>query len=161
MLPEADPSLARLSGLMPELPSNRIRELFERLRQVGGEFDGALEQDSWLLVQRAGEPVGLEVDPTLATAIRREMAGNTSGRDLLFEGVRELQRTISNAVWRGADEYLQDFKTLGVAEHVDAIVSSVDVGYRKPNPATFEAAMAQQSVRPENASWSATQRETT
>ena len=48
---------------------------------------------------------------------------------------------VSNAVWRGDDEYRQDFEALGLAEYIDAFISSVDLGNRRPHPAMFEVAL--------------------
>jgi FMN phosphatase YigB (HAD superfamily) len=152
LLPGAsDPNVDRLAALLPQLALSQVRELYDRLSQAGREFADALRQDSLLLIQRAAADVGLVADPPLALGIRRALAGNRYGRDRLFAGVPELLQTIrvmgcrcvilSNAIWRGAREYEDDFVALGLAEYVDAVVSSVDVGYRKPHPAIFEAAL--------------------
>ena len=52
-------------------------------------------------------------------------------------------RTIiaSNTYWRDAESYWEDFRLLGMAEYVDAIVTSVDAGHLKPHPAVFKMAM--------------------
>jgi FMN phosphatase YigB (HAD superfamily) len=47
----------------------------------------------------------------------------------------------SNTYWRDAESYWDDFRLLGMAEYVDAIVTSVDAGHLKPHPAVFEMAM--------------------
>ena len=47
----------------------------------------------------------------------------------------------SNTYWRDAESYWQDFRLLGMADYVDAIVTSVDAGHLKPHPAVFEMAM--------------------
>ena len=49
---------------------------------------------------------------------------------------------LSNVQVRGADEYWRDFADLGVAHLIDAVVTSHDVGFRKPHPAMFQAGMA-------------------
>ena len=68
----------------------------------------------------------------------------------LFPGARELLESIqnlglkcvicSNAVWRDAAAYWRDFEALGVVSLIDAVVSSVDAGVRKPNPGIFDKA---------------------
>jgi HAD superfamily hydrolase (TIGR01662 family) len=48
---------------------------------------------------------------------------------------------LSNVQVRGAAEYWRDFEDLGVAHLIDGVVTSLEVGYRKPHPAMFEAAL--------------------
>jgi FMN phosphatase YigB (HAD superfamily) len=47
----------------------------------------------------------------------------------------------SNTYWRDAESYWEDFRLMGLADYVDAIVTSVDAGHLKPHPAVFEMAM--------------------
>jgi HAD superfamily hydrolase (TIGR01549 family) len=46
---------------------------------------------------------------------------------------------LSNVQVRGAAEYWRDFNDLDVAHLIDAIVTSLEVGFRKPHPAMFDA----------------------
>jgi len=55
----------------------------------------------------------------------------------------------SNTYWRDADSYWEDFRLLGMADHVDGIITSVDAGHLKPHPAVFEMAMTWAGVPPE------------
>jgi putative hydrolase of the HAD superfamily len=55
----------------------------------------------------------------------------------------------SNTYWRDADSYWDDFRNLGLAEYVDAIVTSVDAGHLKPHPAVFLMAMRWAGTEPE------------
>jgi FMN phosphatase YigB (HAD superfamily) len=48
---------------------------------------------------------------------------------------------VSNAQWRDGEAYRQDFADLALADLVDAYVSSVDVGYRKPHETMFRTAL--------------------
>lgn len=48
---------------------------------------------------------------------------------------------VSNATWRDGMAYRRDFDALGVGHLVDAIISSVDVGFYKPHRAMFDAAL--------------------
>jgi len=48
---------------------------------------------------------------------------------------------LSNVQVRGADEYWRDFADLGIAHLIDAVVTSLDVGFRKPHPAMFQAGL--------------------
>jgi HAD superfamily hydrolase (TIGR01509 family) len=47
----------------------------------------------------------------------------------------------SNTYWRDAESYWEDFRLLGMAPYIDAVVTSVDAGHLKPHPAVFEMAM--------------------
>jgi putative hydrolase of the HAD superfamily len=47
----------------------------------------------------------------------------------------------SNTYWRDAESYWEDFRQLGMAAHIDGIITSVDAGHLKPHPAVFEMAM--------------------
>ena len=54
----------------------------------------------------------------------------------------------SNTYWRDSDSYWEDFKLLGMADHVDAIVTSNDAGHLKPHPAVFEMAIRASGAEP-------------
>jgi HAD superfamily hydrolase (TIGR01509 family) len=69
----------------------------------------------------------------------------------LFPGAVELLRAmrrsgartalVSNTQWRTGETYRRDFNHWGVADCIDAYVTSLDVGFRKPHPAMFHAAL--------------------
>ena len=94
---------------------------------------------------------GLPVDADKLKRIRRAMSIPVADRFQPLPGAAELLleihamglRTViaSNTYWRDADSYWDDFHHLGMAEHVDAIVTSVDAGHLKPHPALFAMAM--------------------
>jgi len=48
---------------------------------------------------------------------------------------------VSNVQVRGALEYQRDFADLGVVHLVDSIITSLEIGFRKPHPAIFKAAI--------------------
>ena len=48
---------------------------------------------------------------------------------------------LSNVQVRGAPEYWRDFADLGVQHLIDSVVTSLDVGFRKPHRAMFDAAL--------------------
>jgi HAD superfamily hydrolase (TIGR01509 family) len=88
----------------------------------------------------------------------RALCEPAAQRIQLFPGTRELllaQRqlglrcvVLSNTTFRGTAEYWQDFRDFGVAELLDGVITSMDVGYRKPHPAIFEAAVAEAGCQP-------------
>jgi len=104
-----------------------------------------------VLIAASLERRGLPTDMTTVALIRRAMALPVADRMKPLPGARELLaeihalglRTViaSNTYWRDAESYWEDFRLLGMADHVDAIVTSVDAGHLKPHPAVFEMAM--------------------
>jgi HAD superfamily hydrolase (TIGR01509 family) len=94
---------------------------------------------------------GLPEDGATVKAIRRAMAIPVADRMKPLPGALELLQQIhalglrtiiaSNTYWRDAESYWDDFRLLGLAELIDAIVTSVDAGHLKPHPAVFEMAM--------------------
>jgi FMN phosphatase YigB (HAD superfamily) len=112
-----------------------------------------------VLITTCLERQGLPCDAATVRGIRRAMAIPIDERFQPLPGSGELLRTIrglglrnviaSNTYWRDADSYWDDFRMLGMAEHIDDIVTSVDAGHLKPHPAVFELAMQRAGVAPE------------
>ena len=104
-----------------------------------------------VLIARSLERQGLHSDSETVNRLRRAMAIPVSDRMRPLPGAPELlaeihrlgMRTViaSNTYWRDADSYWDDFRLLGMADHIDAVVTSVDAGHLKPHPAVFEMAM--------------------
>jgi HAD superfamily hydrolase (TIGR01509 family) len=102
---------------------------------------------------------GLSADASTVSRIRRAMAIPVHDRFKPLPGALELLRDIhawgmrnviaSNTYWRDADSYWDDFRMLGMAEYIDAIVTSVDAGHLKPHPAVFEMAVRWAGVPPD------------
>jgi HAD superfamily hydrolase (TIGR01509 family) len=94
---------------------------------------------------------GLSADAETVRRIRRAMAIPVADRMRPLPGAIELLaeiralglRTVitSNTYWRDADSYWEDFRLLGMAPYIEAVVTSVDAGHLKPHPAVFEMAM--------------------
>jgi FMN phosphatase YigB (HAD superfamily) len=149
--PEADPRLADLCAAVPGLSRDLGADLIQRLGDRAAGMESALTQDTAGLVREAAASLGLTLDGAGIVAIRRAMCLPAAGRGGLFSGARALLATIkaedlrcvivSNAVWRDGEAYRRDFEALGVSDFIDAIISSVDVGFRKPHPAIFRVAL--------------------
>jgi HAD superfamily hydrolase (TIGR01509 family) len=102
---------------------------------------------------------GLPADAKTVARIRRAMALPVADRMKPLPGATELlaeirslgMRTViaSNTYWRDAQSYWEDFRLLGMAAYIDAIVTSVDAGHLKPHPAVFEMAMRVAEAPPE------------
>lgn len=94
---------------------------------------------------------GLPADAAAVKAVRRAMSLPVADRMKPLPGALELLREIhalglltiiaSNTYWRDAESYWDDFRALGLAMHIDDIVTSVDAGHLKPHPAVFQMAM--------------------
>jgi FMN phosphatase YigB (HAD superfamily) len=94
---------------------------------------------------------GLPADAQSVMRIRRAMALPVADRMKPLPGAVELLAGIqslglraviaSNTYWRDAESYWDDFRVMGLAGYVNAIVTSVDAGHLKPHPAVFEMAM--------------------
>lgn len=142
----------RLQASFPDLALDRATDLVLALEEASTALDGASEQ----VVDRY---IGDTLRRRALPSSRRETAAVLSalcvpahGRVELFAHAEEMLRVlreadlrcavVSNTVWRGNAAYWGDFEALGIAPFIDAVVSSVDLGYRKPHPAVFEAGAA-------------------
>jgi FMN phosphatase YigB (HAD superfamily) len=104
-----------------------------------------------LLIATSLSRHGLPSDDQTVARIRRAMALPVADRLKPLPGAVELladihslgMRTViaSNTYWRDAESYWEDFRLLRMADHVDAIITSVDAGHLKPHPAVFVMAM--------------------
>jgi FMN phosphatase YigB (HAD superfamily) len=92
---------------------------------------------------------GLRCDPV---AVRQAMCvpaadwvGQRPDAIAFLEGLGRLglrRVIVSNVVWRAAEDYWRDFTELGLAPHLDSVVSSYDLLVRKPNLLMFQIALA-------------------
>jgi HAD superfamily hydrolase (TIGR01509 family) len=153
---------------MPEMSSEAVDALVADLIQnsrIGDEARSINTEHTVqvppaeLLVAAALSRHGLSSDDQTVARIRRAMALPVADRLKPLPGAVELLSEIhalglrnviaSNTYWRDAESYWEDFRLLGMADHVDAIVTSVDAGHLKPHPAVFEMAMRAGGARPE------------
>jgi HAD superfamily hydrolase (TIGR01549 family) len=56
---------------------------------------------------------------------------------------------VSNTITRDSDLYAEDFEGYGVSQYIDTILTSIDVGFRKPHPAIFAAAVEAAQCAPD------------
>lgn len=155
---DRDERIARVGaalGLGPE----RAEEMVRRLERGGALAPGQTTQDSAGLIRETAAQVGMALSEGDAVAVRRAMCLAAAGRWELFPGAVELLATIkalglscgllSNGTWRDDESYRRDLQELGVSRFVDAVVTSVETGLRKPNPRLFELALATVGCPPE------------
>jgi FMN phosphatase YigB (HAD superfamily) len=146
---------AALPGLEPATVDALADDLIESSRP-GDEArsmttESAMSTAAEVLVATCLVRRGLPDDADTVRRLRRAMSIPVSDQMKLLPGAAELLLEIhalgmrsvvaSNTYWRDADSYWDDFNVLGVAEHIDAIVTSVDAGHLKPHPAVFEMGM--------------------
>lgn len=127
-----------------------VEVMSERMRLT--RQDRSYVQDTAGVIRRVGQEFGLRADAATALAVRRARRVSPLGHMEPFPGALDLLplirshglrcAAVSNADWRGEEEYRADFADLGLDAYFDAIVTSVDVGFVKPHPAMFEAAAA-------------------
>ncbi len=56
---------------------------------------------------------------------------------------------VSNVIWRGRDALRRDFEHFGLASHISEYLTSLDVGWRKPDDRIFEMALGLGGTPPE------------
>src|SRR5260370_39921973 len=149
----------RIAAAMPARHTAAVQALAEDLitssrpgdeaRSISTEMEIVVKAEVLIATSLARQ--GLPTDPQTVTRLRRAMSIPISDRMQPLPGARELLadmhalglRTViaSNTYWRDADSYWDDFRHLGLAEHIYASFTSVDAGYLKRHPAVFEMAM--------------------
>jgi FMN phosphatase YigB (HAD superfamily) len=158
----------RVAAAMPALTPSAVQALVDDLIQSSriGDEARSLTTEHTVVVPAAEVLVatsltrqGLPSDVQTVAHIRRAMALPVADRLRPLPGAVELLSDIkslgmrsviaSNTYWRDAESYWDDFRQLGMAHFVDAIVTSVDAGHLKPHPAVFEMAMRAGGAPPE------------
>jgi len=111
---------------------NRLRARLHRMRLEAAGATGNLDAVAARIVQLESDPAHFALYPDTVPALER----------LHGAGVRML--VVSNHVWRLG----QVIAALGIAPHINAVISSAQAGYRKPHPRIFEAAIAAAGAPP-------------
>jgi FMN phosphatase YigB (HAD superfamily) len=151
----------RIRAAMPGIAPGTVEALADELiessrpgdeaRTISTENQVSINSPAEMLIAGCLGRCGLEADADTIRRLRRAMSIPVSDRMKPLPGAIELLAAIhdlgmrnviaSNTYWRDADSYWEDFRLLGMAEHVDGIVTSVDAGHLKPHPAVFVMAM--------------------
>jgi HAD superfamily hydrolase (TIGR01509 family) len=158
----------RVAAAMPALEQNVVDTLVAdliRSSRIGDEARSISSETTVeiapadLLITASLERQGLPGDGQSVMRIRRAMALPVADRMKPLPGAIELLAAIrslglraviaSNTYWRDAESYWDDFRVMGLADYVSAIVTSVDAGHLKPHPAVFEMAMQAAGASPE------------
>jgi HAD superfamily hydrolase (TIGR01509 family) len=165
---DGDGRRQRVAAAMPTCPPATVEALVADLIESSrlGDEARSISTEHTVLVPPAEILVasslwrqGLPADARSVAKVRRAMALPVADRLKPLPGAVELLSEIhalgmrsviaSNTYWRDSESYWEDFRLLGMAAHVDAIVTSVDAGHPKPHPALFEMAMRAGGAPPE------------
>jgi HAD superfamily hydrolase (TIGR01509 family) len=149
----------RLRAAFPGLGPEQAAACAAELDQAGAQLPGTLTQDPGSFIRPALRRYGLGGGPDQVAAALSAMCLPAASRLRLFPGAAGLLASIkdhglpcvicSNAIWRNAAAYWHDLHSLGIADRIDAVVSSADTGFRKPHPAMFLRAAAAAGVPPQ------------
>lgn len=156
LLPDAWPSLdrdrrqsaARLCQRAPALAEAQAADIVESLAAV--KHPASSRQMTAVLVDETIRRHGLEavVSPEeIIDAMCLPAAGRVTpfpgGRDMLAS-LAERSRIVivTNVMWRPRQAQQRDFEELGLGDHISDYVTSLDVGWRKPDRRFFDAALA-------------------
>jgi FMN phosphatase YigB (HAD superfamily) len=140
--------LSRLAALLPGLaPAESLSALRSALR----DDEQSPVQNTLAVLSDAVRALGADYPDKDMDAVRRALCAPAVSGVALFPGARELLESIhglglrcvvlSNVQVRGAAEYWRDFNDLDVVHLIDAIVTSLDVGFRKLHLAMFDAGL--------------------
>ena len=153
---DGEEQVRRLGARVRGLPQGSAIELVDLLSQVTHPASGTQLTDH--LVEGALRSCGLaELVPV--EAVIEAMCLPAAGRVDLFPGARRLLRglasrarvvIVTNTLWRRREALQRDFAPLGVAEHITDYVTSIDVGWRKPHPRVYDAALRAGGAAPES-----------
>jgi HAD superfamily hydrolase (TIGR01509 family) len=139
----------RLTRAIPTLTEREATALVAALAPL--DHPPTERQQTDRLVTEALTAVAPRV-PIAVRAVIDAMSLPARGRVQPFPGASELLgglarrgvRVIvaSNVLWRDGRAQHRDFEDLGLSDYVADYVTSLDVGWRKPHPAFFEAALS-------------------
>ena len=147
---------------IPEAPELIQNVTVWVMKEVGASYarHELEELDVLELFERALSGLGLEVPRELAQQIHElEYRAVVSERTVPPENLAALDQLRERGLKLGLVSnahflptlMLEDFERLGLAERMDAIVTSSQLGMRKPHPAIFERMLAALDVAPEEA----------
>ena len=151
----------RIRAAMPGVDAATVEALADDLiessrpgdeaRSISTENKVSINSPAETLIAGCLSRCGLQADADTIRRLRRAMSIPVSDRMKPLPGALELLAEIhrlgmrnviaSNTYWRDADSYWEDFRLLGMADHIDGVITSVDAGRLKPHPAVFEMAM--------------------
>ena len=140
------------------IPQSRVANLCTELSRAIARAEGAEYFDVWQAIREAAQIagfVGIEAD-----TIRGACCLPAKDFTFLLPGARGMLAAFkqsgarvvitSNAIWRNEADYWSDFRSFGLDGLIDAVVSSVDVCWRKPSDRFYDIALQQAGVPAED-----------
>lgn len=140
------------------VPAERVANLCTQLNIALRPAVTSAQFDVWHAIgvaSRAASVVGIDGD-----RIRRACCLPAQDFTFLLPGAPDLLAALrhrgvrvviaSNALWRDEADYWADLRAFGIEALVDAVVSSVDVRWRKPSDRFYDAVLKQAGFPPEN-----------
>lgn len=138
--------LERVAALLPASPRHGAARAVERLLAAAQQSDVENSDDP---IRMCAEELGLS---SALAALRRCFCMPARQHTHLLPAARTLLATtaalglrcvvVSNSFWRDAAAYRQDFDDFELSTLIHGVISSIDVGCRKPDRRMFEAALA-------------------
>jgi FMN phosphatase YigB (HAD superfamily) len=139
----------RVRALDPALDEGAAAELVDAIGHLEPPEPDGGAQDTNAAIAAVLEKRDIRLDPF---ALRRAVSLPFAGRHQMLKGAAAMVRAlkadglqltvISNTLLRDADCYWSDFAAAGLDACLSGIITSVDVGWRKPHRAMFDAALA-------------------
>ena len=151
----SDDDFERVARLRHAVPSMADSDALALVRALAMPHPVTERQETASMIATALRGLNLRTDVPVSV-VAAAMCLPARGRVALFPGAQDLVRglaqrdlrvvIVSNVVWRDAASQRRDFEELGLSEYVSAYVTSLDVGWRKPHDAFFDAALAASGV---------------
>lgn len=145
----------RLSARVPGLAQSEAATLVDALSEL--DHPPSVRQLTDQLVEDALRRSGF-AGTVPVEAVVEAMCLPAAGRVEMFTGAHRLITglaararvvIVSNTLWRRRQALQRDFEQLGLSEHVSDYVMSIDVGWRKPHPRFYDAALAAGGAAPD------------
>ena len=136
------------------VPDERVAELCTQLNLALRPAVTSDYFDIWQAIREAAQiagVVGIEADSIRGACClpAKDFTSLLPGaRGLLAAFKQSGARVViaSNAIWRNEADYWADFRSFGIDDLIDAVVSSVDACWRKPSSRFYDIALQQARV---------------
>jgi FMN phosphatase YigB (HAD superfamily) len=148
----------RLATAVPALQRS-LDPFMAELRSWEEAQEGELAQDTGGTLVDIASRVGVSASDEVADRMRRALALPIEGHSTPFAGFRALFDAIAelklrcilltNTLVGNAEDRWRDLRSVGVEGFVDDVITSADVGWRKPDRRIFERAIASAECEPQ------------
>ena len=139
------------------------RDWYDRFIEArhGGDEEEPIAQETLSWVERWLSDEGVGLDGLDLDVLRDAMVLPFERVGMLTPGAPEALRwcksrglrvvLVSNTLWRGDDDALEDWRQFGLGDVIDGAVTSHSTGWRKPHPAMFRRALEIARCEPSDA----------